>query len=144
MHTRFTTSKDEAENIFHFVSTKSKPIKKNFNIRVIPEDSVQIIFSKSKNLTNGTVSFILKEGGMEVASKGFKLEYKKNESFHSKLNFINDIEILFTEREINIQNKVKIEGHFGELQFIGFNSTKPAFWIVKKSISIHQLHSNNK
>ena len=144
MHTRFSTSKDEVENIFHFVSTKSKPIKKTFNIRVIPEDSVQIIFSKSKNLTNGTVSFILKEVGMEVASKGFKLEYKKNESFNSKLNFINDIEILFTEKEINIQNKVKIEGHFGELHFIGFNSTKPAFWIVKKSISIHQLYSNNK
>ena len=137
VHTRFTTSKDEVENIFHFVSTKSKPIKKTFNIRVIPEDSVQIIFSKSKNLTNGTVSFILKVDQMEVLLKGFKLEYKKNESFHSKFNLINDIEIMFTEKEINIQNKVQIEGHFGELHFIGFSSLRPAYWIVKKSISIH-------
>ena len=137
MHTRFTTSKDDVDmNIFHFVSTKSKPIKQTFNFRVIPEDSVQIIFSQSKNITNGTVSFILKGAQMEVKSKGVKLEFKKNESYHLKTNSINDVEVLFTEKEINFHNKVILAGHFGDLHFIGFNSTKPASWIVKKSKDI--------
>ena len=133
MHTRFTSNKAEVPNIFHFVSYKSKPIKRTFNFRVIPEDSVQIILSKSKNLTNGTVSFILKPAQIEVLSVGVKIEYKKNEPHHLKINSINDMEIIFTEKEINIQNKVIIGGNFGELHFMGFNSTKQASWIVKKS-----------
>ena len=120
-------------DIFHFVSTRSEPIKKTFNFRVIPEDSVEIIFSQSRNITNGTVSFILKEAQMEVKSKGIKLEFRKNKSYNLKTNSINDIEVLFTEKEINFHNKVILAGHFGDLHFIGFNSTKTASWIVKKS-----------
>ena len=135
VHTRFTTSKDDM-NIFHFVSTRSEPIKKTFNFRVIPEDSVEIIFSQSRNLTNGTVSFILREAKMEVISKGVKLEFRKNNSYHLKTNSINDIEVLFTEKEINFHNKIILAGHFGDLHFIGFNSTKTASWIVKKSKDI--------
>ena len=137
VHTRFTTPNNDVDmNIFHFVSTKSKPIKKTFNFRIIPEDSVKIMFSQSKNIANGTVSFILKGAQTEVNSKGVKLEFKKNESYHLKTNSINDVEVLFTEKEINFHNKVILAGHFGDLHFIGFVSIKPASWIVKKSKDI--------
>ena len=137
VHTRFTTPNNDVDmNIFHFVSTKSKPIKKTFNFRIIPEDSVKIMFSQSKNIANGTVSFILKGAQTEVNSKGVKLEFKKNESYHLKTNSINDVEVLFTEKEINFHNKVILTGHFGDLHFIGFDSIKPASWIVKKSKDI--------
>ena len=137
MHTRFTTPNNDVDmNIFHFVSTKSKPIKKTFNFRIIPEDSVKIMFSQSKNIANGTVAFILKGAQTEVNSKGVKLEFKKNESYHLKTNSINDVEVLFTEKEINFHNKVILTGHFGDLHFIGFDSIKPASWIVKKSKDI--------
>ena len=64
---------------------------------------------------------------------GVKIEYKRNEPFHLKINSINDMEIIFTENEINIQNKVIVGGYFSELHFIGFTSVKQASWIVKKS-----------
>ena len=64
---------------------------------------------------------------------GANFNYLKQESYNLKANAINDIEILFTETEISIQNKITIEGQFSDLNFIGFNSITTASWVVQKS-----------
>ena len=69
----------------------------------------------------------------EVNSVGANFNYLKQESYNLKANAINDIEILFTETEISIQNKITIKGQFGDLNFIGFNSITTASWVVQKS-----------
>ena len=69
----------------------------------------------------------------EVKSDGVNFNYIKQESYQLKVKEINDIEILFTETEISIQNKITIEGQFSDLNFIGFNSITTASWVVQKS-----------
>ena len=69
----------------------------------------------------------------EVKSDGVNFNYLKQEYYQLKAKEINDIEILFTETEISIQNKITIEGQFGDLNFIGFTSITTASWVVQKS-----------
>ena len=78
----------------------------------------------------------------EVNSVGANFNYLKQESYNLKANAINDIEILFTETEISIQNKITIEGQFSDLNFIGFDSIAAASWVVQKSKIIKTLILN--
>ena len=132
-HARFITSQAEGAHFYHFVSNRTLPIENKFNFRVVPEDSVEIFFSKSKNLQHGAVTIILKGAQTEVKSDGVNFNYLKQEYYQLKAKEINDIEILFTETEISIQNKITVEGQFSDLNFIGFNSIAAASWVVQKS-----------
>ena len=46
---------------------------------------------------------------------------------------INDIEVTITEDKISFQDNIWINGSFGELNFIGFDSVLPSSWVVQKS-----------
>ena len=104
------------------------------SFRVFPEGPVEVIFSKTREQHNKTISFYIEVDETTVEGVGCDFNYSSKESKNIlKLNSINDMEISITNRIINYQDKIIINGIFDELNFIGFNSELPASWIVQKS-----------
>ena len=103
-------------------------------MRVYPEGPVKIIFSKTRNQLNKTITFNIDLDETTVEGAGCNFNYSLREStIFLKLKSINDIEITITKSKINYQDKIIIHGIFDELNFIGFDSELPATWIVQKS-----------
>ena len=132
-HTRFRTLDSEDESIFHFVDNRSIPLHKKFSFRVFPEGPVKIIFSKTRDQLNKTITFNIDLDETTVEGAGCNFNYSLIESTKLELKSINDIEITITHSKINYQDKIIIQGIFDELNFIGFDSELPATWIVQKS-----------
>ena len=133
-HTRFRTLDGEDESIFHFVDNRSIPLHKKFSLRVYPEGPVKIIFSKTRDQLNKTITLNIDLDETTVEGAGCNFNYSLREStIFLKLKSINDIEITITKSKINYQDKIIIHGIFDELNFIGFDSELPASWIVQKS-----------
>ena len=69
-----------------------------------------------------------------VEGDGCNFSYSLKESTRKlELKSINEMEMTITRNVINFQDKIIINGSFDELNFIGFESTLPASWIVQKS-----------
>ena len=132
-HTRFRTLDSEDESIFHFVDNRSIPLHKKFYFRVFPEGPVKIIFSKTRDQLNKTITFNIDLDETTVEGAACNFNYSLIESTKLELKSINDIEITITQSKINYQDKIIIQGIFDELNFIGFDSELPATWIVQKS-----------
>ena len=133
-HARFTTLEGGDQSIFHFVDNRSIPLHKKFSFRVIPEGPVKVIFSKTKEQLNKTITFMIEMDETTVEGEGCNFSYSLKESTRKlELKSINEMEMIITRNEINFQDKIIINGSFDELNFIGFESVLPASWIVQKS-----------
>ena len=101
---------------------------------------MKVTFSKTIDQLNKTITFNVDKDETTVEEFGCDFNFSLNEpSQRVKLNSINDMEITITEKTINFQDKIIINGNFEELKFIGFDSELPASWIVQKSILLQQM-----
>ena len=133
-HARFITVEGGDQSIFHFVDNRSIPLHKKFSFRVVPEGPVKVIFSKTKEQLNKTITFMIEMDETTVEGEGCNFSYSLKESTRKlELKSINEMEMTITRNVINFQDKIIINGSFDELNFIGFESTLPASWIVQKS-----------
>ena len=101
---------------------------------------MKVTFSKTKDQLNKTITFNIDKDETTVEEFGCNFNFSLNvPSQRVKLNSINDMEITITDKTINFQDKIIINGNFEELKFIGFASELPASWIVQKSILLQQM-----
>ena len=143
-HARFTSGLAGENSIFHFVDNRSIPLHKKFSFRVFPDGPVKIIFSKTRDQINKTITFNIDVDGTTVEEVGCNFDYSLNDAAAVlKLKSINDIEITITGSEINFEDRIIINGTFEDLNFIEFQSEQPASWIVQKSIFFKKCCKNN-
>ena len=130
-HSKFTTSSIFGPKVFHFMTNKSDPERK-FKFRVFPIEPVFVIFSNTKTLDNHTITFELSHNESIVYENGNK--NKTSDFFEMKYGDINDYYIDFSTSHIDLNKRLEITGDFQFLQFIAFNSSASASWIVQESM----------